>query len=360
MPKFVSVSGSNSDYGFIGDTPKFLYWAYRSGKATHTVDGAEPIYTRNLSYYGRFTWSYGNRYVAQVSLRADAADSSVLPIDNRWGYFPAVSLAWTLSNEQFWSGLKNALPYVKLRASWGANGSTASLGDYSWASSMVNSGFYPARTGGELTDYKYIPTYIPAFTGNKKLKWESSQQLDFGADLRFFNDRLTVTADYYSKNTKDLIISGAKPSFSVGNVTSPINAGEIVNGVRPEQVVGPAVKGMSVAYTGDTKPCKATIEAVRGVDVLIHEATYSDRESARAEEHNHSTAVQAARIAEEAGVSYLIMTHISHRYEDRSVIEDEAREVFPQSYAAEDMELFTINRGGIAAKDLRQARLGRA
>lgn len=224
-----SVSGSNSDYGFIGDTPKFLYWAYRSGKATHTVDGAEPIYTRNLSYYGRFTWSYGNRYVAQVSLRADAADSSVLPIDNRWGYFPAVSLAWTLSNEQFWSGLKNALPYVKLRASWGANGSTASLGDYSWASSMVNSGFYPARTGGELTDYQYIATYIPAFTGNKKLKWESSQQLDFGADLRFFNDRLTVTADYYSKNTKDLIISGAKPSFSVGNVTSPINAGEIVN-----------------------------------------------------------------------------------------------------------------------------------
>lgn len=139
-----------------------------------------------------------------------------------------------------------------------------------------------------------------------------------------------------------------------------LKSGETVNGVRPEQVVGPAVKGMSVAYTGDTKPCKATIEAVRGVDVLIHEATYSDRESARAEEHNHSTAVQAARIAEEAGVSYLIMTHISHRYEDRSVIEDEAREVFPQSYAAEDMELFTINRGGIAAKDLRQARLGRA
>lgn len=139
-----------------------------------------------------------------------------------------------------------------------------------------------------------------------------------------------------------------------------LKAGETVNGVRPEQVVGPAVKGMSVAYTGDTKPCEATIEAVRGVDVLIHEATYSDRESARAEEHNHSTAVQAARIAEEAGVSYLIMTHISHRYEDRSVIEDEAREVFPQSYVAEDMELFTINRGGIAAKDLRQARLGRA
>ena len=224
-----SVTGSNSDYGFIGNTPKFLYWAFRSGNATHTVDGAERIYTRNLSYYGRLNWNYANRYIAQVSLRADAADSSVLPIDNRWGYFPAFSFGWTLSNESFWSGIKNIFPYVKLRASWGANGSTASLSDYSWASSMINSGFYPARTGDNQTDYRYIATYIPAYTGNTKLKWESSQQLDFGLDLRFLQDRLTFTADWYKKNTKDLIISGAKPSFSVGNVTSPINAGEIEN-----------------------------------------------------------------------------------------------------------------------------------
>lgn len=224
-----SVTGSNSDYGFIGNEPKFLYWAFRSGNATHTVDGAERIYTRNLSYYGRINWNYANRYIAQVSLRADAADSSVLPIDNRWGYFPAFSFGWTLSNESFWRSLKKVFPYVKLRASWGANGSTASLSDYSWASSMINSGFYPARTGDALTDYQYIPTYIPAYTGNTKLKWESSQQLDFGMDMRFLQDRLTVTADYYKKNTKDLIISGAKPSFSVGNVTSPINAGEIEN-----------------------------------------------------------------------------------------------------------------------------------
>ena len=224
-----NVTGSNSDYGFIGNTPKYLYWAFRSGGATHTVEGAEPIYTRNLSYYGRLNWNYANRYIAQVSLRADAADSSVLPIDNRWGYFPAASLGWTISNEKFWAGLKKAFPYVKFRASYGVNGSTASLGDYSWASSMINAGFYPARTGESNTDYTYIPTYIPAYTGNTKLKWESSRQLDFGVDFRFLQDRLTFTADWYKKNTTDLIISGAKPSFSVGNVTSPINAGEIQN-----------------------------------------------------------------------------------------------------------------------------------
>ena len=135
-----------------------------------------------------------------------------------------------------------------------------------------------------------------------------------------------------------------------------LKAGETVGGVSPEQVMGPPVRGLSVAYAGDTKPCAETIEASRGVDVLIHEATYMESESARALEHNHSTAAQAAMVAAEAGVSYLIMTHISHRYDDRSLLEAEARGIFPQSYAAEDMELFAVGRGGITATDLRASR----
>lgn len=135
-----------------------------------------------------------------------------------------------------------------------------------------------------------------------------------------------------------------------------LKAGEAVGDVTPDQVMGPPVKGMSIAYTGDTRPCDATLEAVRGVDVLIHEATYMEDESDRAREHNHSTAAQAARIAADAGVSNLIMTHISHRYSDRSLLEAEARGIFPQSYAAEDMELFKVTRGGITAEDLRSDR----
>ncbi len=131
-----------------------------------------------------------------------------------------------------------------------------------------------------------------------------------------------------------------------------LKAGEAVGGVRPEDVVGPTVPGLSLAYTGDTRPSEAVIEAVRGVDLLLHESTYMDSEASNAREHGHSTASQAARVAEEAGVRHLILTHMSHRYEDRSLVEAEAREIFPESYAAEDMEMFQLTRGGLPSKDV--------
>ncbi|MDO5853773.1 MAG: ribonuclease Z [Thermoplasmata archaeon] len=134
-----------------------------------------------------------------------------------------------------------------------------------------------------------------------------------------------------------------------------LKAGEAVGGVRPEDVLGPSVPGLSVAYTGDTKPCGSTVENVRGVDVLIHEATYMDSESRNAAEHNHSTAAQAARVAGEAGVRHLILTHISHRYEDREAVALEARAIFPETYAADDMEAYQVTRGGISVRDVRQA-----
>ena len=136
-----------------------------------------------------------------------------------------------------------------------------------------------------------------------------------------------------------------------------LKSGLPVGNVLPEQVMGPSVPGLSVAYSGDTLPSESTVEAVRGVDVLIHEATYLGSESERAREHMHSTAEQAATIASEAGVSHLILTHMSHRYDDRSMLEAEARSVFPESYAADDMEMFTLGRGGmtIARPDQRSA-----
>lgn len=131
-----------------------------------------------------------------------------------------------------------------------------------------------------------------------------------------------------------------------------LKRGEAVGGVRPEDVVGPPVPGLSLAYTGDTRPSLSVAEAVRGVDLLIHESTYMDSEASNAEEHGHSTASQAAAVAREAGVGHLILTHVSHRYEDRSLLEAEARRVFPESYAAEDMETFRLTRGGLTSTDL--------
>lgn len=128
-----------------------------------------------------------------------------------------------------------------------------------------------------------------------------------------------------------------------------LKRGETVNGVRPEDVVGPSRPGLSLVYTGDTRPCGATVEAASGADVLIHESTYMDTEASNAENHNHSTASQAAGVARDAGVRYLLLTHVSHRYDDRALVEEEAQRVFPDSYVADDLWMYEVTASGIRA-----------
>ena len=123
--------------------------------------------------------------------------------------------------------------------------------------------------------------------------------------------------------------------------------GETVNGVRPEQVLGPSARGQSVSYTGDTLPCQSVVEASRGVDVLVHEATYTESEADQARDHYHSTSMSAAEVARAAGVGCLMLTHISNRYDDRGVILEEARATFPNSFVAEDMDLYEITSQGV-------------
>ena len=107
--------------------------------------------------------------------------------------------------------------------------------------------------------------------------------------------------------------------------------------IRPEDVVGPARPGRSVVYTGDTRPTRDIAEAAQGADLLIHDATFSDEEADRARATRHSTAREAAQLAQRAGVRRLVLTHISARYaEDPRQLEREARAVFAPSIAAYD------------------------
>jgi ribonuclease Z len=107
-----------------------------------------------------------------------------------------------------------------------------------------------------------------------------------------------------------------------------IGPGDLVGGPRPGRVL---------VYTGDTRPNRAVIQAARGADLLIHEATFGGEESERARETGHSTAAEAARVALEAGVRRLALTHISSRYNrDTSELLAEARAVFPETTIARD------------------------
>jgi ribonuclease Z len=111
--------------------------------------------------------------------------------------------------------------------------------------------------------------------------------------------------------------------------------------VSPAGIVGAPRPGRKVVYSGDTRPCDATVAAAGGADLLVHEATFGEEEKERARETGHSTAREAAEVARQAGVKKLVLTHLSARYSrDAAELLAEARAVFPETYVAKDgMEL---------------------
>jgi len=135
--------------------------------------------------------------------------------------------------------------------------------------------------------------------------------------------------------------------LSPGPDYSRLQRGEVVKGVAPESVVGPSRTGCSLVYSGDTAPCKGLSEAAAGADALIHESTFSDRESEIAAEHKHSTAVQAAEAAKEGRCRALFLIHISNRYDDKKAIEDEAKAVFENSMVPDDMSMYKVSKSYI-------------
>lgn len=214
---------ANGEDALKKNDPLFWYLNYASASATKGV-GGEKTRSSKMSYFGRASYEFDNRYHLQASLRADAADLSKLPLENRWGYFPAVSAGWTLSNEQFFEDARRYVDIVKVRGSWGQNGSLAALGGYPYSTDMALGGIYPLVPGNN-----YTTSAAPSTMGNNKLKWETSEQLDFGVDLRFLRNRLGVTVDWYQKKTKDLLVNGTVPSLIIGGNTSPMNAGNVKN-----------------------------------------------------------------------------------------------------------------------------------
>ena len=120
-----------------------------------------------------------------------------------------------------------------------------------------------------------------------------------------------------------------------------LQRGEIVRGVRPEQVLGPPRAGRKVVISGDTSPCETLQIASHDADLLLHEATFAEEEHDRAGETGHSTAAQAATLARDAGVTMLALTHLSIRY-PVSLIRDEARAIFPRTVLPRDFDSIEI------------------
>ncbi|MGN6190498.1 MAG: ribonuclease Z [Conexibacter sp.] len=130
---------------------------------------------------------------------------------------------------------------------------------------------------------------------------------------------------------------GVKPGPDFGR----LQRGEVVDGVRPEQVVGEDRRGRKLVISGDTAPCDVLVEVAHGADLLVHEATFTREEAERARETQHSTAEQAARAALEAEVRLLALVHLSTRYGGRE-IREEAEAVFPGTVVPRDFDAIEL------------------
>ena len=215
--------GSVSKVAYDDDAYKDL--DYASGEAVKGTNGHR-LYNRKLSYFGRLSYELMDRYLLQFAMRADAADLSILPTNNRWGYFPSVSAGWVISNEKFFEKLNSPISFVKLRASWGQNGSTSNLSGYAYSNAISTNSMGYSFTNSQIT---YQVSASPSQVYNPNLKWETSEQIDLGLDIRAFKNRLTFGMDWYTKKTKDLIVSGIVIPYEVGNNSAPMNAGSIRN-----------------------------------------------------------------------------------------------------------------------------------
>jgi TonB-linked SusC/RagA family outer membrane protein len=163
-----------------------------------------------LSYFGRINYNYQEKYLLTTTLRSDG--SSMFEESHRFGTFPSVSLGWNINRESFFN--VPSISLLKLRASWGQNGSLSSVSPYMWiTTSTVSSG------GNQV---------VKNATYNKDLQWETSEQSNIGIDLGLFNNKLTITTELYDKRTKGLLAkpeavawtSGSVPYYNVGSVSN--------------------------------------------------------------------------------------------------------------------------------------------
>jgi TonB-dependent starch-binding outer membrane protein SusC len=175
-----------------------------------------------VSYFGRFSYGYDGKYLVSGVLRRDG--SSRFGRNNPWATFPSASAAWVISKEDFFNFDKISL--LKLRGSWGQNGNENLGSSFPWASTIVTAGQgYTFLNNG--VEYLASGASLGRIS-NTNLKWETSEQTDIGIDVEVWKGKLAISADYYIKKTKDLLIAPDVPS-AVGFPAPFVNGGTVQN-----------------------------------------------------------------------------------------------------------------------------------
>ncbi|MCM1348207.1 MAG: TonB-dependent receptor [Firmicutes bacterium] len=198
-----------------------------------------------LSYYGRVNYTFMDRYLLTATMRRDG--SSRFAKSNRWGTFPSVALAWRISKESFFEPLTPAVNDMKIRVSYGVTGQQDGITNY---------GYIPVYTPGlDGAQYQFggnpVYTYRPE-AYNPDLKWETTKSWNYGVDLAFLNNRFTLSADFYTRKTENLL------------ATVPVPAGTNFNKLMLQNVGNVNSSGVEIAANAhliDTKDWSWSVSA---------------------------------------------------------------------------------------------------
>ncbi|MBN2175357.1 MAG: TonB-dependent receptor [Bacteroidales bacterium] len=193
------------------------------GLSTTKATGSYTYDQRRLSYFGRVQYDFKGKYLLSAMLRRDA--STKFGPDNAVAWFPSATLGWIISDENFMSSAKK-INLLKMRMSYGILGSDK-IGNYRYISTLSGEGVY--IFSDSLVYGKAIGP-LP----NPSVKWEQSEQFDIGFDLKILDDKIDISADYFLKTTKDLLIpdipvSGILGTSAPGSARPTINAGTVRN-----------------------------------------------------------------------------------------------------------------------------------
>ena len=217
---FEDVAATRKDYAFEDAD----YMQLGAGSGTMTNGGGKQEWAL-FSLFGKIDYNYADRYLLSATLRRD--QTSRLSKKHNSGIFPAFSAAWRISEEGFWPK-NHIIDNVKLRAAWGQNGNSAISNNYAAYSTYVydmGNGAYDLNgtNTGVVSGIKVLTT------GNPDLKWETTTQTNIGIDAYLFNNTVSLSADYYWKDTKDMITIPPVLSVAGENAAKFVNTGEMKN-----------------------------------------------------------------------------------------------------------------------------------
>ena len=214
------LSGANRDYAF----EDVDYMQIGAGGGEQTVGGGKAEWAL-FSLFGKLDYNYADRYLISATLRRD--QTSRLHKDNNSGVFPAFSAAWRISEEKFFPRTK-VIDNLKLRLAWGQNGNSAISDNYAYYTRYA----YNLRHGSydlNGTNNSVVPGIVAASSGNRDLKWETTTQTNFGIDANLFSGALSLSFDYFWKNTKDMLTIPPTLSVEGEGAAMWMNTGEMKN-----------------------------------------------------------------------------------------------------------------------------------